>query len=139
MIVRRLRDQRPVVVLVTVLCMVGFAGVVWAPVGAIWASSVVLGLGQGVGFAVALSFIGLRASDAHVTAQLSGMAQGLGYVIAALGPLAVGAVHDATDGWSVPTVLMLVISVVLLVPGLGAGRNRTIGEEHVRDEQHAAA
>jgi CP family cyanate transporter-like MFS transporter len=48
-------------------------------------------------------------------------------------------VHDATDGWSVPTVLMLVISVVLLVPGLGAGRNRTIGEEHVRDEQHAAA
>jgi CP family cyanate transporter-like MFS transporter len=138
-IVRRLRDQRPVVVLVTVLCLVGFAGVVWAPVGAIWASSVVLGLGQGVGFAVALSFIGLRASDAHVTAQLSGMAQGLGYVIAALGPLAVGAVHDATDGWSVPTVLMLVISVVLLVPGLGAGRNRTIGEEHVRDEQHAAA
>ena len=88
-----------------------------------------LGFGQGVGFATALSFIGLRASDAHVVARLSGMSQGVGYVIAALGPLAVGALHDATGGWSVPTVLLLVVSAAMMVPGLGAGRDRTIGAE----------
>jgi CP family cyanate transporter-like MFS transporter len=136
---RRLRDQRPLVGLVGLLCAVGFAGIVWAPVGTIWVWFVVLGLGQGIGFATALSFIGLRASDAHVTAQLSGMAQGLGYVIAALGPLAVGAVHDATHGWSAPTVLLLVISVAMLVPGLGAGHTRTIGEERPADRQPASA
>jgi cyanate transporter len=125
---RRLRDQRPLVALVALLGMVGYAGIVWAPAGTIWAWVVVLGLGQGVGFATALSFIGLRASDAHVTAQLSGMSQGLGYLIAALGPLAVGAVHDATHGWSAPAVLVLVLSVVMLVPGFGAGRDRTIGD-----------
>src|SRR5205807_9155994 len=59
---RRLRDQRPLVVLVALLCMIGYAGVVWAPAGTIWVWVVVLGLGQGVGFATALSFIGLRAS-----------------------------------------------------------------------------
>lgn len=124
---RRLRDQRPLVGLVAALCLVGFAGLVWAPASTVWAWAVVLGTGQGIGFATALSFIGLRAADAHVAGQLSGMAQGLGYVIAGLGPLAVGAIHDATHGWSAPTVLLLVISVLMVAPGLGAGRDREIG------------
>jgi cyanate transporter len=136
---RRLRDQRPLVVLVAAVCVIGYAGTVWAPAGTIWVWVVILGFGQGVGFATALSFIGLRASDAHVTAQLSGMSQGIGYFIAGLGPLAVGALHDATNGWGAPTVLLLVVSVVLLVPGLGAGRNRTIGEERLPAEEPAAA
>jgi CP family cyanate transporter-like MFS transporter len=134
---RRLRDQRPLVALVGLLCMVGYAGIVWAPVGTIWVWIVVLGLGQGIGFATALSFIGLRASDAHVTAQLSGMSQGLGYFIAGLGPLAVGAMHDATHGWSAPAVFLLVISAVMLVPGFGAGRMRTIGEERLPERVRA--
>ena len=109
----------------------------WAPVGTIWVWVVVLGVGQGIAFATALSFIGLRAADAHVTAQLSGMAQGLGYVIAALGPLAVGAVHDATHGWDAPTALLLALVVVMLLPGLGAGRTRTIGEERLPERAAA--
>ncbi|MCO6004355.1 MFS transporter [Actinoallomurus purpureus] len=126
---RRLRDQRPLVVLTAALGLVGFAGTAWAPIGSVWLWIIVLGLGQGIGFATALSFIGLRAPDAHVAAQLSGMAQGVGYVIAALGPLAIGAVHDATHGWSVPSIMMLVAMLALVVPGLGAGRTRTIGAE----------
>ena len=124
---RRLRDQRPIVGLVVGLCLIGFAGVAWAPIGSVWLWITVLGLGQGLGFAIALSFIGLRAPDAHVAGRLSGMAQGVGYVIAALGPLGVGAVHDATHGWSVPMVIILATTVVLLVPGLGAGRAHMIG------------
>jgi cyanate transporter len=134
---RRLRDQRPLVALVGAVCVVGYTGIVWAPVGTIWVWVVVLGFGQGVGFATALSFIGLRASDAHVTAQLSGMAQGVGYVIAALGPLVVGAVHDATHGWSAPAALLLAVSCVMLIPGFGAGRVRTIGAGRPRDEEQA--
>jgi CP family cyanate transporter-like MFS transporter len=134
---RRLRDQRPLVGLAILLTAAGYAGSIWAPVGSVWLWIVVLGLGQGVGFATALSFIGLRASDAHVTAQLSGMAQGVGYVIAALGPPAVGAVHDATHGWTAPGVLVDALSVALVVPGFGAGRDRTIGEEWPAERQTA--
>jgi CP family cyanate transporter-like MFS transporter len=135
---RRFHDQRPLVALTALLGIAGYAGAIWAPVGTIWLWIVVLGLGQGVGFATALAFIGLRASDTHVTAQLSGMAQGVGYVIAALGPLAVGAVHDATHGWTAPGLLVLAVSVVMLVPGFGAGRVRTIGEG-ARPDRRAAA
>jgi cyanate transporter len=123
---RRLRDQRPLVGSVVVLSLVGFAGIAWAPIGSVWVWTVVLGLGQGIGFATALSFIGLRASDAHVAARLSGMAQGVGYVIAAFGPLAIGALHDLTHGWTVPIIVILGIACTLLIPGLGAGRLATV-------------
>ncbi|MDL4820847.1 CynX/NimT family MFS transporter [Actinomadura opuntiae] len=127
MLERRMRDQRPLVVLTCTLAFIGFAGTTWAPISSVWLWAVVLGIGQGLGFATALSFIGLRAHDAGVAVQLSGMAQGVGYVIAALGPLAIGALHDATGGWSVPMAAVLAICAALAIPGLPAGRNRTLG------------
>ena len=123
---RRLPDQRPLVSVSTVFVLAGFAGVAWAPVGSAWLWTVILGFGQGAIFATALSFIGLRASDQHVAARLSGMSQGIGYVIAALGPLGIGAVHDLTDGWTVPAIILLVITCIMALPGLAAGQERTI-------------
>jgi CP family cyanate transporter-like MFS transporter len=127
LLARRMRDQRPLVLIAVSLTLAGFAGVTWAPLGSSWLWASVLGIGQGIGFATALSFIGLRAHDARVAVQLSGMAQGCGYVIAALGPLAVGALHDATHGWNVPIVAVLAVTAALAVPGLAAGRDRTVG------------
>ncbi|RKS71186.1 CP family cyanate transporter-like MFS transporter [Actinomadura pelletieri DSM 43383] len=124
----RSRDQRPLVVAAVTLTLVGFAGMGWAPIGSAWIWAVVLGIGQGFGFTTALAFIGLRAHDTRVAAQLSGMAQGVGYVIAAAGPLTLGALHDATGGWSVPMAVVVLISAILALPGLAAGRTRTIGE-----------
>ncbi|GAA2616040.1 MFS transporter [Actinomadura fulvescens] len=123
---RRMRDQRPLVGAVVVASLLGFAGIAWAPIGSVWVWSVVLGLGQGLGFATALSFIGLRAQNAQVAAQLSGMAQGVGYVIAATGPLAIGALHDATHGWTVPILVTLAVVAGLAIPGLAAGRDRAV-------------
>ncbi|GAA2091468.1 CynX/NimT family MFS transporter [Actinomadura alba] len=123
---RHLRDQRPIVLAVVALTAVGFAGVAWAPVGLIWVSAVALGLGQGAGFALALAFIGLRSGDARVAARLSGMAQGVGYLIAAIGPFAVGLLHDLSNGWTLPVAIMIAIALLEGVPGMTAGRARTI-------------
>jgi CP family cyanate transporter-like MFS transporter len=123
---RRLRDQRPLVAAVGALTVAGFAGIVWAPVSLVWVAAFVLGLGQGAGFALALAFIGLRAGDAQVTARLSGMAQGIGYLIAATGPFAFGILHDLTGGWNVPVGLAIAVAVLEIIPGLAAGRARTI-------------
>ncbi|MFI0355844.1 CynX/NimT family MFS transporter [Actinomadura sp. 9N407] len=123
---RRMRDQRPLVLAAVTLTFTGFAGVAWAPTGSLWLWAVVLGVGQGFGFATALAFIGLRAHDVRVAGQLSGMAQGCGYLIAALGPLVIGALYDATGDWNVPIAVVLAITAGLALPGLAAGRNRTI-------------
>jgi len=135
---RRLSDQRPLVVGAVVLNIIGFAGIAWAPIGSVWGWAVFLGLGQGMAFATALSFLGLRAPDAHTARQLSGMAQGVGYVIAAAAPLALGALHDAVGNWTLPLGVMLGVAVLTAVPGLAAGRNRTV-LPHRADQEHAPA
>jgi CP family cyanate transporter-like MFS transporter len=123
---RGMPDQRRLVVLISGFVLAGFAGVAWAPLASAPLWAVVLGLGQGAAFATALSFIGLRAADSYVAVRLSGMSQSVGYGIAALGPLGIGAVHDLTDGWTVPAIVLLVITCLMTLPGLAAGRTRTI-------------
>ena len=65
--------------------------------------AILLGLGQGGTFSLALTLIVLRSRDAHVAANLSSMAQGIGYTLASMGPFAVGLVHDWTGGWNATT------------------------------------
>ncbi|MDY2571267.1 hypothetical protein R3X48_24210, partial [Salmonella enterica subsp. enterica serovar Typhimurium] len=48
-----------------------------------------------------LTFIGLRASSAHQAAALSGMAQSVGYLLAACGPPLMGRIHDANGDWHI--------------------------------------
>jgi cyanate transporter len=125
-IARGLPDQRRLVLLITVVILAGFAGVAWAPLASAPLWAVVLGFGQGAAFALALSFMGLRAANQHVAVRLSGMSQSVGYAIATIGPLGIGALHDLTGGWTVPTIVLLIITGFMTLPGLAAGRARTI-------------
>ena len=84
---------------------------------------VLLGLGQGACFSLALTFFALRAADSQHAAALSGMAQTFGYLLAAGGPSLFGVLRDATHSWAVPLVVLLAITVCLLVAGLGAARD----------------
>ena len=129
LLVRTMRDQRLLTALVAVTTAAGFAGIIAAPTGQVWFWAVVLGLGQGAGFALALTLIGLRSGDAATASRLSSMAQGVGYLIAAIGPLLVGVVHGATGGWISVLAGLLAIGVVQAVAGLGAGRNLHITGE----------
>jgi CP family cyanate transporter-like MFS transporter len=80
-----------------------------------------LGIGQGGAFSLALSLLVLRAPDAHVAAHLSGMAQGVGYTVAACGrwqPASSTMWPDwAPVGW-----LFGGIAATALAAGLLAGR-----------------
>lgn len=123
------RDQRPAVVLFMGLTLAGLLGTVYAPLstGTLWA--IVLGLGQGGTFSVALSLIVLRARDAPMAGRLSGMAQSVGYTLAAMGPLLVGTFYDQTGGWNAVAGMFCVIAIVGTLAGLGAGRHRFIGNQ----------
>lgn len=117
------RDQRVVIVLMLCMTIVGLLGCLYAPLGGVWWWAALLGLGQGGAFSTALTLIVLRAPNPQVTASLSGMAQGVGYLLAALGPLAVGILHDASHGWNSSALLFVALFAGALVTGLGAGRN----------------
>ncbi len=88
-----------------------------------WAipAALLVGVGCCV-FPVVLTLIGLRAHTPDGTAALSGFTQSLGYLIAAVGPFAIGLVYDATGGWTAPLWLLMVLVLPLLAVGAYAGR-----------------
>ncbi len=122
----RCRDQRAVIATVICLTFAGLMGCIYAPIAGIWWWAAILGLGQGGAFSMALTLLVLRARDAESTAALSGMAQGVGYTLACLGPLFVGLLHDWTGGWAAVGVFLGAIAMAALTTGVAAGRDRVV-------------
>lgn len=126
--------QHHILVVLLVLWTVGYTGLVLSPLDPGWLWMLIIGLGQGIGISLGLTLITLRSPDAAHTSELSGMAQGVGYVVAASGPLLLGAVHDLTGGWTVPLLVLLVALVPLAAAGIGAARDRQVGETALEAE-----
>jgi CP family cyanate transporter-like MFS transporter len=120
------RDQRPAVAAMLALAGMGFAGLLVAPdaAPALWAT--LLGFSQGGLLALAFLFFSLRTPDQAHAAELSAMAQSIGYLVAAAGPLAVGVLRDATGGWTAPLLFLIAVSFLLLAAGLAAGRSQIV-------------
>jgi CP family cyanate transporter-like MFS transporter len=122
------RDQRGGILVGMGATFLGLALVFWGPVSWVWGSVLILGVGQGTSFAIALMVIVMRARDAQSAAALSSMSQGVGYCLAALGPLAMGWLHGLTGGWAWPGIVTLSICILALAFGWYAGRAAHIGE-----------
>jgi CP family cyanate transporter-like MFS transporter len=127
MVAARLRDQRWLVTAAVVFVAAGIAGLIAAPASGALAWTVLTGISQSVNLALAFLFFGFRSRDQGQAAQLSSMAQGVGYGMAAVGPVIMGGLHQATGSWTGPLVFLLVLLVPELVFGLGAGRDRQLG------------
>jgi MFS transporter, CP family, cyanate transporter len=127
MIAGRRPSQQGIVVGAVALNGAGILGLLAAPDTASVLWIVLLGLGQGACFSLALTFFALRAPDPEHAAALSGMAQFVGYLFAAFGPALFGVLRDATHAWKIPLALLLVVVVCLLISGLGAARDAHVG------------
>lgn len=120
-----LPDQRLLAAGYPMLFVIAVVGILSAPrLGAVWDS--IAGLAGGGCIVLALSFFGLRTRHHSRAASLSGMAQCVGYLLAAAGPVLVGAIHDAADSWTPALLVLLALQVVLVGFGYLAGRDRVL-------------
>ncbi|EOV8479895.1 TPA: CynX/NimT family MFS transporter [Klebsiella aerogenes] len=125
LVLHRLKDQRGIAVLVALMCVFSTLGLWLLPGQAvIW--TLIFGFGSGATMILGLTFIGLRASSAHQAAALSGMAQTIGYLLAACGPPLIGKIHDAYGDWHIPLIIVALIAVIMALFGALAGRAREI-------------
>jgi CP family cyanate transporter-like MFS transporter len=125
MLIRRFMDQRGLAVGTSLLALSGTVGLLAAPrAAAVW--MILLGMGAGPSLILALSFMGLRASNTATAAALSLMAQSLGYLLAAFGPIAFGFVHDRAGGWSAALLGACALAVLQALCGFRAGRSGKI-------------
>jgi CP family cyanate transporter-like MFS transporter len=122
----RMRSQRVLVVASILLALISYAGILSGRFELIVLWCLLLGLAQGAYLSLALLFFILRTPDARSAAELSGMAQAIGYLLAATGPLLIGWLHDISQGWTVPLLALAVIVLVLLGVGMGAARDALV-------------
>jgi CP family cyanate transporter-like MFS transporter len=122
----RMRSQRLLVAASILLALISYAGILSGSFELIVLWCLLLGLAQGAYLSLALLFFILRTPDARSAAELSGMAQSIGYLLAATGPLLIGWLHDISRGWTIPLLALAVIVFVLLGVGLGAARDAVV-------------
>ncbi|WP_206330485.1 MFS transporter [Modestobacter sp. KNN46-3] len=122
----RMPDQRPLVAGVLTAYAVGLGGLLLAPASGTLVWVAVFGVAQGGGFALALTLIVLRSPSPLVAARLGGVAQCLGYLVASTGPVVLGALHDATTGWTWPLVLLIALLAPMVWAGWGAARDAVL-------------
>nr|WP_315269190.1 MFS transporter [Microbacterium lemovicicum] len=109
----------------------GIAGFLLAPAAAPWLWTALLGLAPLL-FPMMLVLVGLRSRTHEGAVALSGFVQSVGYGIAAVFPLGVGLLHDATAGWTVPLLVMGGVIACAIPVGVVASRTVTIEEEWSR-------
>ncbi|MFE9691574.1 MFS transporter [Micromonospora sp. NPDC005806] len=124
----RLRTLRPLVLALTAFSAASYVGLALAPHGPAPLWVLLLAVGQGA-FPLILTTIGLRARTAEGTVALSAFAQSTGYVIAALGPLLVGILYEATGGWTAPIGFLLAALAMQTMAGMVIARPRYIEDE----------
>lgn len=120
----RAKDQRGLAFGFGLFPLAGMLGLLIAPVSVPVLWVVLIGIGQQALFPLALTLVVLRSRSVSETASLSTMMQSGGYLLAAAGPIAAGALHDATGSWRPTIVVLIVLGLLQIGFGLAAGRAR---------------
>lgn len=127
-IASRLNHQGPLVVVLGACGLAGYAGLWLAPAGGAWVWALLLAVSN-CAFPLVLTLLGARARSHAGLVRLSAFAQSTGYLISIPGPLSVGALYEATDGWTVPLAVLAGFMVAQVAVGIIAGRDRVIEDE----------
>jgi CP family cyanate transporter-like MFS transporter len=85
-----------------------------------------LGFVLGGTFGLALTFLLVRAARPEAASDLSGMAQSVGYLLAAVAPPLIGLVRDVSGGWTLPVWTLLAVVVGKATAGLRSARPGTV-------------
>lgn len=119
----RLRRIAPALMPVSML--VAACGIVLLP-QAVYLWIVLGGITSGASLSAAITLMAMRARDHQTASALSGMAQSVGYLIAAIGPLLFGWLYGLSGGWTVPLLLLLAAIAAQFASGVAVGKDRYV-------------
>lgn len=80
--------------------------------------NIVLGAATAATFSLTMTMFGLKTKTPEQTRNLSGMAQSLGYLIAAVGPVLTGTLQNMTHSWLTTDIFMLAVTIIFMICGI---------------------
>lgn len=117
----RSSNQRGLVGFITSFLLLGYIGLLSEATSLAPLYVIMIGVAVGAAFGLATMFFVLRTHNAHQAAELSGMAQSVGYLLAAIGPTLFGFIHDVTHSWTIPLIILVAGAILLFIVGMEAG------------------
>ena len=114
-LINRGRPIQALAVFAAVLNVIGVLGISYLSTELAWLWSAMMGIGCSAIFTLSMMLFSLRTYTTNQSSELSGMAQAVGYLIAFFGPLGTGWLHEATDSWSLPLFMMLILMIANVV------------------------
>ncbi|MFT4245729.1 MAG: hypothetical protein QM571_04300 [Micrococcaceae bacterium] len=134
-------SQLPATIGATIPLIIGITGLLLAPsLGGIWVA--ICGVGSGMSMPTVLTLISLRGRTTYRTTKLSGMAQSIGYLLAAFGPALFGYFGEHTGNWKTSLIFLATISIFQLIIAFPAGKEtllykhqRNVSEQQNRPKQ----
>lgn len=128
-IASKLKDQRILVVIITILFLTGFGLFFTQSLVLLVIGMVIAGLAMGACFSLCMTFFSIRARTSDGSISLSGFGQSVGYLIAAIGPFLIGYLHDYTGNWISGIIALLLMSLLFFIFGYPAAKNRVVEDE----------
>ncbi|TMN23763.1 MFS transporter [Lentibacillus cibarius] len=125
-IAERMTNQRLLAAITGILVIIGASGLLIGNAILITVAVISIGAACGSAFSLSMMFFSLRSNDGHEASKVSGMAQSFGYLIAAVGPILLGFMHDLTAAWILPLIVMGMVGIILIVSGMKSGTNEKI-------------
>ena len=118
----KFKDQRPLIYIVCAIYAIGMAlFLTGSGAGIITCAVVLMSLGMGGSISLSIAFISLRSPNSQKAAELSGMSQSAGYLLAAVGPILTGFIYDIKSSWTIPVTLFIILIAFLCLCGFFAG------------------
>lgn len=129
----KFKSQRSIVLILCTLALAGYTGLlIGESYNAMVWSVGLIGVAYGGLFPLSLAFLAMRSNTPMQAAKLSGMAQAIGYALAATGPILLGSIVDATGTWTYSLYILLFVTVLTAIVGMGAGRDRIVWNDVIK-------
>lgn len=125
----KLKDQRILVVIITILFLIGFSLFFTQSLVLLIIGIVIVGLAMGACFSLCMTFFSIRANTSEGSISLSGFGQSVGYLIAAIGPFLIGYLYDTTGSWNSGVVALIIMSILIFIFGYPAAKNKVVEDE----------
>lgn len=108
------------------LLVVGLLGMLLLNNNWIIAFLILIGLGTGATYSLAMMFFVLKTVSVKKSSDLSGMAQSIGYLLAASGPLLLGIISQQTGSWNFSIILLILVGILVSIFGFISGKDMKI-------------
>ncbi|MCS3528950.1 MFS transporter [Chryseobacterium sp. JUb7] len=127
-IASKMKNQKLMVVFICALMLISTLMFAWMGAHWIYFNAILIGLSNGLSFSLSILFFSLRTKSTAHAIKISGMAQSVGYMIAAFGPPVFGKLHDWDISWKCSFYFLSFSVILMFYFGMKAARNK-----HVED------